>query len=81
MITMKALRDAGKVVGTVGRYTLVGVLIVRHFVMTIIGFLICVITRSQVWIKKKQRREERRAETTKSVTKKNSSRQVETSVR
>ena len=39
---MKALRVAGKVVGTVGRYTLV--LIVGHFVMNIIGVLICAIT-------------------------------------
>ena len=41
---MKALRVAGKVVGTVGRYTLPGVLIVGHFVMNIIGVLICAIT-------------------------------------
>lgn len=41
---MKSLRVAGKVVGTVGRYTLAGALIVGHFVMNIIGVLICAIT-------------------------------------
>ena len=41
---MKALRVAGKVVGTVGRYTLAGALFVGHFVMNIIGVLICAIT-------------------------------------
>ena len=37
---MKAL----KVVGTIGRFALAGVLIIGHFVMNIIGVLICVIT-------------------------------------
>ena len=37
---MKAL----KIVGTVGRFTLAGVLIAGHFVMNIIGTLICAIT-------------------------------------
>lgn len=41
---MKALSVAGKVVGTVGRYALAGALIVGHFVMNIIGVLICAIT-------------------------------------
>ena len=37
---MKAL----KVVGTIGRFTFAGVLIAGHFVMNIIGALICAIT-------------------------------------
>ena len=37
---MKAL----KIVGTVGRFALAGVLIAWHFVMSIIGALICAIT-------------------------------------
>jgi len=37
---MKAL----KVVGTIGRFALAGALIVGHFVMCIIGALICAIT-------------------------------------
>ena len=37
---MKAL----KIVGTIGRFTLAGVLIIGHFVMSIIGSLICAIT-------------------------------------
>ncbi len=37
---MKAL----KVVGTIGRYTLAGALILGHFIMSIIGALICAIT-------------------------------------
>lgn len=40
---MKALRVVEKVVGTIGRYTLAGVLIVGHFVISIIGVLICII--------------------------------------
>ena len=40
---MKAL----KIVGAVGRFALAGALIVGHFVMNIIGALICAIT-SQV---------------------------------
>ena len=39
-IGMKAL----KIVGTIGRFTLAGVLIIGHFVMSIIGALICAIT-------------------------------------
>lgn len=41
---MKALRVMKKVVGTIGRYTIAGVLIVGHFIMSIIGILICIIT-------------------------------------
>lgn len=41
---MKALRVAGRIVGTVGRFTLAGVLIIGHLVMNIIGVLICAIT-------------------------------------
>ena len=37
---MKAL----KIVGTIGRFALAGALIVGHFVMSIRGALICVIT-------------------------------------
>ena len=37
---MKAL----KVVGTIGRFALAGVLIAGHFVMNIMGALICAIT-------------------------------------
>ena len=37
---MKAL----KVVGTIGRFALAGALILGHFVMKIIGALICAIT-------------------------------------
>ena len=37
---MKAL----KIVGTIGRFVLAGALIVGHFVMCIIGALICAIT-------------------------------------
>ena len=37
---MKAL----KIVGTVGRFALAGALIVWHFVMNVIGALICAIT-------------------------------------
>lgn len=37
---MKAL----KIVGAVGRFALAGALIVGHFVMSIIGALICAIT-------------------------------------
>ena len=37
---MKAL----KIVGTIGRFTLASVLIVGHFVMSVIGALICAIT-------------------------------------
>lgn len=37
---MKAL----KIVGTVGRFALAGALIIGHFVMGIIGALICAIT-------------------------------------
>ena len=37
---MKAL----KIVETIGRFTLAGVLIAGHFVMNIIGVLICAIT-------------------------------------
>ena len=37
---MKALR----IVGTIGRFTLAGVVILGHFVMSIIGALICAIT-------------------------------------
>ena len=37
---MKAL----KIVGTIGRFALAGALIVGHFVMSIIGALICEIT-------------------------------------
>lgn len=33
-----------KIVGTIGRFALAGALIVGHFVMSIIGALICVIT-------------------------------------
>ena len=53
---MKALRVAGKVVGTVGRYTLAGVLIVGHFVMNIIGVLICAITSQGEGVKYGQER-------------------------
>lgn len=37
---MKAL----KIVGTIGRFELAGALIIGHFVMSIIGALICAIT-------------------------------------
>lgn len=37
---MKAL----KIVGTVGRFALAGALIIGHFVMNIIGALICAVT-------------------------------------
>lgn len=37
---MKAL----KIVGTVGRFALAGMLIAGHFVMNVIGVLICAIT-------------------------------------
>lgn len=37
---MKAL----KIVGTIGRFALAGALVVGHFVMCIIGALICAIT-------------------------------------
>ena len=37
---MKAL----KIVGTIGRFTLADALIIGHFVMSIIGALICAIT-------------------------------------
>lgn len=37
---MKAL----KVVGTIGRFALSGALIIGHFVMNVIGALICAIT-------------------------------------
>ena len=37
---MKAL----KIVGTVGKFALAGVLIAGHFVMNIVGALICAIT-------------------------------------
>ena len=37
---MKAL----KVIGIIGRFALVGVLIAGHFVMNIVGALICAIT-------------------------------------
>ena len=37
---MKAL----KIVGTIGRFALAGSLIIGHFVMSIIGALICAIT-------------------------------------
>lgn len=40
---MKALRVMKKVVGTIGRYTLAGTLIIGHFVISIIGALIYVI--------------------------------------
>ena len=36
---MKAL----KIIGTIGRFTLAGALIIGHFVMSIIGALICAI--------------------------------------
>lgn len=39
-IGMKAL----KIVGTIGRIALAGALIIGHFVMSIIGALICAIT-------------------------------------
>lgn len=41
---MKALKVTGKVIGTIGRYTLAGSLILGHFIMNIIGALICAIT-------------------------------------
>ena len=41
---MKALKVTGKVIGTIGRFTIAGVLIEGHFVMNIIGALICAIT-------------------------------------
>ena len=41
---MKALKVTGKVIGTFGRYTLAGALILGHFIMNIIGALICAIT-------------------------------------
>ncbi len=37
---MKAL----KVIGTIGRFALAGILIAGHFAMSIIGVLICTIT-------------------------------------
>ena len=37
---MKAL----KIVGTIGRFALTGALIIGHFIMSIIGVLICAIT-------------------------------------
>ena len=37
---MKAL----KIVGTIGKFALAGALIIGHFVMSIIGALICAIT-------------------------------------
>lgn len=37
---MKAL----KIVGTIGRFALAGALIMGHFVMSVIGALICAIT-------------------------------------
>ena len=37
---MKAL----KIVGTIGRFALAGALIIGHFVMSVIGALICAIT-------------------------------------
>ena len=33
-----------KVIGTIGRFALAGALIIGHFVMSIIGALICAIT-------------------------------------
>ena len=33
-----------KVIGTIGRFALSGVLIIGHFVMNVIGALICAIT-------------------------------------
>ena len=41
---MKAIKVAGKVVGMAGRFILAGALIVSHFVMNIIGLLICAIS-------------------------------------
>ncbi len=41
---MKALEVTGKVIGTIGRYTLAGALILGHFIMSIIDALICAIT-------------------------------------
>ena len=40
---MKALKVTGKVIGTIGRYTLAGALVLGHFIMSIIGALICAI--------------------------------------
>ena len=66
---MKAL----KVIGTIGRFALAGVLIAGHFVMNIIGALICAITSQGkngelLWKRKKQRRAERQEEVTRNVT-------------
>ncbi len=41
---MKALKVTGKVICTIGRYTLAGALILGHSIMSIIGALICAIT-------------------------------------
>ena len=40
---MKALKVAGKVIGTIGRFTIAGALILGHFIMNIVGALICAI--------------------------------------
>ena len=41
---MKALKVTGTVIGTIGRYTRAGALILGHFIMNIIGALICAVT-------------------------------------
>lgn len=41
---MKALKTTGKVIGMVGSFALAGVIVVGHFIMNIVGALICAIT-------------------------------------
>ena len=46
-----------KVIGTIGRFALAGALIIGHFVMSIIGALICAITsqaNTEVFMEKKE---------------------------
>ena len=79
---MKAL----KVVGTIGRFALAGVLIAGHFVMNIIGALNCAITSQGkngelLWKRKKQRRRERQEEVTRNATKTNASKRAAISER
>lgn len=41
---MKALKMTGRVIGTIGRFALAGLIIVWHFVMNIVGAIICAVT-------------------------------------
>ena len=72
-----------KVVGTIGRFALAGVLIAGHFVMNVIGALICAITSQGqwrfLWKRKKQRRAERQEEVMRNATKTSASRRAEIS--